>query len=202
MISRFGGAALAVLISVLPACAEEALSEARGNWAGPGNQGFFYRAVLSQEGEALRLRIWQALSEAEVEANLQFDNPEIAWAPAGDSARAWIEALPEGGLALNILSFVEGYMYSERLIIASMDGQITAMSFASYNNPLRSAVAPEDAFQCFSEACYSCEADLWNGTALADGEAIQAPPHDFEALNAAYWNGARVFELGFCPAPN
>jgi hypothetical protein len=197
-------AAFAASVIAGSAVAEEMLGDVRGNWAGPSNDGFFYHAVLTRENGALRLRISQGLSEAEADGDPQFDNPQIAsHAVDDDIDRAWIEALPGGALALNLLTYTEGYLYSQRLVLSYMDNQFTAMSFVTYNNWDLPGTIPGDPFRCLSDqACYSCEADLWNGVALAGGQRIEPPPLDAEALNASAWNDMRVYELGFCPAPD
>lgn len=200
MSSPIPAAALLAVLSASPLAAQDVLGDLRGNWAAPANDGFSYRAVLTRQDGALRLRIWQAPDVAGVDANLQFDNAQIARHSVDDAIdRAWIEVLPNGALALNTLTYVEGYLYSERLILSFMDNQFTATAFASYNNWDLPATLPADPFRCLSASCYACEADLWNGSATAGGERITPPPQDAEALNASYWTDTRVFELGFCP---
>lgn len=92
---------------------------------------------------------------------------------------------------------------SRRLTIRMMDNQFTAMAYAWYNNgPGSAASVPADPFQCWGDSCYSCEADLWNLSAIAGGAARDVPAHDFEALNASEWSSGWVFQLGYCPGPD
>ncbi|MCU0829417.1 MAG: hypothetical protein MUE52_19030 [Tabrizicola sp.] len=197
--------ALSTLLLAGAAQAETVLSEVTGNWAGSSNAGFFFRAVLSQEGDYLRLRIHQGMAADEIEAEPQFDNDRIAYAPGGGAGggNAWLEVGSTGALHLIGVSTTEGYAYSEALSIQFMDNQFTVMAYGMYNNgPDSVASMPETPVGCWAEGCYSCEADLWNQTALAGGEMIAVPPHDSEAANASAWTPERVYELGYCPAPN
>lgn len=185
--------------------AETVLSEVTGNWAAPENNGFFYRAVLTQSGENLRLRIYQGMSADTIEAEPQFDNDKIAYASGSGAGGGndWLEVDANGALHLIGVTTVEGYAYSEKLTIQFMDNQFTAMAFGMYNNgPDSVASMPENPVGCWTGQCYSCEADLWNQSAVAGGEKIQVPEHDFEALNASGWTPERIYELGYCPAPN
>ncbi len=189
--------------------AEVVLSEVSGNWAAPQNDGFYYRAVLTQEGEHLRLRIYQGGGADSIESEPQFDNARIGYfdaAPSNDN-RDWLEVGSKGELYLTSLTLREGYLYTERLTIQMMDNQFTAMGYLwsndwSKRDPNWEAPASSDMTGCTSDTCYSCEADLWNGKAVAGGEAISVPKADFEALNASLWTPERVYELGYCPGPD
>ena len=119
----------AVVLSTGALRAETVLSDVTGNWAAPKNDGYFYRAVLTQEGEYLRLRIYQGMSADTIEAEPQFDNPKIAYAAAsaGPGGKDWLEVGAQGELYLSDLTVNEGYAYTERLMIRMMDNQFTAM---------------------------------------------------------------------------
>lgn len=196
---------LPVLLAAGAVQAETVLGDVTGNWAAPENNGFYYRAVLTEEGENLRLRIYQGMTADAIEAEPQFDNAAIAYASgsgAGDG-KDWLEVGPKGELHLNSLTANDGYAYTERLTIQFMDNQFTVMAFEQHNNGSDSAATmPEDPVGCWTGQCYSCEADLWNHSAVAGGEQMSIPEHDFEALNASSWGPERIFELGYCPAPN
>lgn len=196
---------LPALLIAGAAHAETVLSEVTGNWAGPAQNGFFYRAVLTQDEQYLRLRIYQGTSADRIETEPQFDNAKIAYVSGGVGGRGkdWLEVGAQGQLNLLSAATNEGYAYSERLTIQMMDNQFTAMAYGLYNNgPESVASMPASPVGCWTADCYSCEADLWNGTAVAGGEQIPVPAAGFEALNASDWTPERVYELGFCPAPN
>lgn len=195
----------AVVLSTGALRAETVLSDVTGNWAAPKNDGYFYRAVLTQEGEYLRLRIYQGMSADTIEAEPQFDNPKIAYAAAsaGPGGKDWLEVGAQGELYLSDLTVNEGYAYTERLMIRMMDNQFTAMAFEQTNNgPDSVATMPDHPVGCWTDSCYSCKADLWNVSAVAGGESITLSQPDFAALNASLWTPDRIYELGFCPAPN
>lgn len=194
---------LSLLALASAARAETVLSDVTGNWAAPQNDGFYYRAVLTDEGEMLRLRIYQGLTADGIETEPQLDNGGIAYASAkaGDGGRDWLEVGPNGELFLNSYVVNDSYVYTERLTIQLMDNQFTAMAFEQHNNGSVAAEAmPESPVGCFSGQCYSCEADLWNQSAVAGGEKIAVPAQDMEALNASSWTPGRAAELGYCPA--
>lgn len=193
---------IAALLAACPAAAQDVLSDVTGNWAAPENNGFYYRAVLTAEGDRLRLRIFQGMAPDAIESEPQFDNPAIAYRSPDPGGRDWLEVTETGALELKTVALVDGYLYSERTTIRMMDFQFTVMDYAAYNNALQSVPPPDDVWQCFTEACYACEADVWTGTSVAGGEPQDVPEMDFEARNASYWTPERVFELGFCPAPN
>lgn len=179
----------------------EVVSEVTGNWAAPENDGYFYRAVLSDEGQGLRLRIWQGMSPDAIDDDPQFDNTGIIGLRGGETVdRAWLEVGATGELILTETSAVENYLYTERLTIRMLDNQFTAVAYL-WSNDWGGGAAP-GAFGCLSEACYACEADLWNGTAKAGDEVVAVPEHDFEALNASWWSPVRAVELVFCPGPD
>jgi hypothetical protein len=192
----------AILLSSA-ARAETVISEVTGNWAAPQNDGFYYRAVLSEAGDTLRLRIFQGMTADTIEAEPQFDNAAISYASRAAGGKDWLEVGADGALHLIGVTPNDGYAYSEKLTIQFMDNQFTAMAYGMYNNgPGSVASMPESPVGCWAEGCYSCEADLWNRTAIAGGEKMAVPEHDFEALNASSWTPDRVYQLGYCPAPN
>ncbi len=195
-------ACVAFLLLASPACAETVLSEVTGNWAAPENNGFYYRAALSGEGSELRLKIWQGMSPEGLEGAPALDNRGIAYAGPAPGDRQWLEVTPSGALQLSSLTEVEGYLYAERLTLSMMDFQFTVMAYEFYNNPFRSTPVPADPFQCFTADCYSCVANVWDGTATAAGAPVAVPQRDFEAINAALWTPDSIYRLGFCPAPN
>lgn len=193
---------LAALFLASPATAEEILGDVSGNWAAPANDGFHYRAMLTSDGEYLRLRIWQGPIAGEFGPEPQLDNPRIAYASGAANGRNWLEVSPNGALQVNSVLQLDGYLYSERLTLRMMDFQFTTMAYAFYNNPVAADAVPDQPFQCHGESCYSCEADLWNASAMAAGERVAVPRPDFEALNASLWTPESIYQLGFCPAPN
>jgi hypothetical protein len=197
---------LLTFVTLPLACAAQAetlLSDVTGNWAAPANNGFFYRAVLTREGDFLRLRIHEGMDAGALPSEPAFDNPQIAYASALPGARDWLEVGPEGQLLLNSVAANEGYVYSERLRIHHMDDQITVMGYAAYNNgPDGAASVPDDPFTCWSASCYSCVSDVWDGMSAVDGQPFARITPPVEAINAATWTPDTIYELGLCPAPN
>ncbi len=187
----------AVLPAATPAVSQDVLSDGTGNWAAPEKNGFCYRAVLTAEGDRLWLRIFQGMAPDAIGSEPQFDNPAIAYRSPAPGGRDWLEVTETGALEMKAVAVVDGYIHSERTTIRMMDFQFTVMDYAACNNALKSAPPPDDVWQCFAEACYACEADVWTGTAVAGGEPQDVPEMDFEARNASCWTPERVFELGF-----
>ncbi|HQY44955.1 MAG TPA: hypothetical protein PK450_12345 [Paracoccaceae bacterium] len=195
---------LAFVLAATTAHAETVLSDVTGNWAAPENNGYFYRAVLTSDGDYLRLRIYEGMAADTLEAEPMFDNPKIAYATGSTpGGKDWLEVGPTGALLLNSVTVNEGYVYSDQLTLSHMDNMIAAMSYWHSNNgPDAAATVPDDPFTCWAEGCYSCAADLWNGTAVAGGDQITAGQGLYEELNASFWTPESIYDLGFCPAPN
>ncbi|WP_267633637.1 hypothetical protein [Frigidibacter sp. RF13] len=194
---------LASLAGALPAAADTILSDVTGNWAAPQNNGFYYRAVLSQDGDYLRLRLYEGMAADGLPTEPTFDNPKIAYASTRPGAKDWLEVAPDGQLLLNGLTVNESHVYSDRLSIRHMDNQITVMGFATYNNgPDAVASMPDDPFTCWGTNCYSCVADVWEGLSVVGGKPYTRIDAAFEAINAAIWTPDTIYELGLCPAPD
>ncbi|WP_284163554.1 hypothetical protein [Frigidibacter sp. SD6-1] len=196
-------ALLAGLAGALPASAETVLSEVTGNWAAPANDGFYYRALLTHEGDYLRLRIFEGMSADALPAEPTFDSPRIAYASTLPEARDWLEVGPEGQLFLNSVAVNESHVYSERLWVHHMDNQVTVMGYETYNNgPDAVASMPANPFTCWGTHCYSCVADVWDGTSAIGDEPYAHISAPVEAINAATWTPETIYELGLCPAPD
>jgi hypothetical protein len=196
--------ALALCLAAAPAAAQNVLSEVTGNWAAPGTDGFYFRAVLTAEGDMTRLRIWQGMAPDDLGDDPQFDNPNIALLSGGRNAQDWLEFdEATGELRLLNLSETDGYHYVTELVIQYLDNQFTTKRYGFYNNyPDGGDIAPADPASCWSDACYSCEADIRGGKGIAGTQTYTIPQRPFEDLNASLWQPGREWEIGACPAPD
>ncbi len=191
--------ALAFALSnlVSPATAQQESSEASGNFGGADLNGYYYQAEVYRSSEFLVLRIWESLSGPDGPWSLTLDNTKFAYTPLG--GREWLTALPEGPLVLTTESENDGTLYTTRTILSHMDNMIAVTSHATYANSLAGAERPADTARCFAAQCWSCEADVWNGGALAGGEHVEAYVA-YEDRNASLWHPDRAIDLGLCPA--
>ena len=180
--------AFALVVSlVLPARAENLLSEASGNWAGSSGDGFTFLARLNQNKDMARLVIWGGGpgSPAEAEGEPQFDNPTIAI--GAFATKQELEVLETGdGSILRIVTEYADEEGSGRIVtqIQFLDNQFTVVG---YHHAGETAGRSHD-----------CEVDLWKMTVTEDGTTRELEPVGFEALNASDWTWDAAYERGFC----
>ena len=170
-----------------PVLAENLLSEASGNWAGPSETGFSFFARLTQNQDMARLTIWGG-NPGEVatdKGDLQFDNPTIAI-----GAFATKQALEVvDGTDGSILQIVTEYADEEgtgRIVtqLQFLDNQFTVVGYYHAG-----ALAGKN---------FECDVDLWKMTVTEDGRTRELEPVGFEALNASDWTWDAAYERGFC----
>jgi hypothetical protein len=184
---------LALALSLLAApVTAQTLSDVTGNWAGTSNQGFYFRAVLSQEGQAARLKIWNTLDGVPAaDQNVQFDNTEISLLAYASEGYPRLEVLDTpGGSILQVVNQFADEEYEGRTVtqIQYFDNQFTVIGF--YHRDMRYS----------DQQAYDCELDLRGGEATVNGVTKDLPPMDFEALNASGWAYGAAFDRGYCPA--
>ncbi|WP_333816578.1 hypothetical protein [Tabrizicola sp.] len=181
-------ASLALFLAcALPAAAETVLSEASGNWAGTSGDGFTFLARLSQNEDMARLVIWGGNpgSPAVAEGEPQFDNPAIALGAFATTQALEVVETADGSTLQIVTEYADeegtGRIVTE---LQFLDNQFTVVGYHHKG---------ELAGQTFA-----CDVDLWNMTAVEDGETRVLEPVGFEALNASDWTWDAPYERGFC----
>lgn len=180
--------ALAVTLSLsLPAAAETVLSEASGNWAGTSGEGFTFVARLTQNEDMVRLTIWGGGpgSPALAEGEPQFDNATIAI--GAFATKQALEVVEAGdGSTLQIVTDYADEEGTGRIVteLQFLDNQFTVVGYHHQGET--------------AGRSHTCDVDLWNMTAVEDGNARVLEPVGFEALNASDWTWDAAYERGFC----
>ncbi len=174
-----------------PAAAQTLLSEASGNWAGPSNGGFFFRAELTQNEDKARLRIWNGLDGVPTGGDPEFDNPAIALGAFATAQRLEVVDTGDGSILQVVTEFADEEAEGRDVVqIQFIDNQYTVIGYyhrSTFYNP-GSAPIP-----------YECEVDLWNGKAMVDGRGRDLPPMASDEMNASDWTFGAAFDRGFCP---
>jgi hypothetical protein len=180
-------------VCAMPLAAEEVLSEVSGNWGGTDNDGFYFRAALTQlppEQGTARLRMWNALDGVPQGGDAQFDNDQMtlsAYAVDNGQRLELVES-PDGTILQVITEFADEE-YEGRIVvdIQYLDNQFTVIRYDQQDMRYEGSVS------------YACNAGLWNGTVTVNGVTSDLPPRDFEALNASGWTYGAAFDRGICP---
>ncbi|MGL4311749.1 MAG: hypothetical protein ACRCSU_14825 [Paracoccaceae bacterium] len=184
------------LLAAAPACAQDVLSEVSGNWAAPKNDGFYYRATLTPDGEYVRLRIYQGATPDLTEADLQLDNSGIgSLMTIGVDLVNELRVGPDGRLTIHASGADESYGFSEEIDIHYIDNQFTVVGY-------RQAITELNQMPDTAEEDYACEVKPAEGKILWAGIENPFPELAFEDLNAGEWNVLSAVELGLCPAIN
>lgn len=190
------GAILASLIALGtagPGAAGPVISEASGNWAGPGGGGYWFRAVLEQEADTARLRIWNDLAAVPAGGDPQLDVGDFALSAFVIAGGQRLEVLdsPEGTILQVVTEFADEEAEGRDVVqIRFIDNQFTVTGYyhlSRFYNPGGEPVTVE------------CDVDAWGGRVTVDGTPSQLPPMDFEALNASLWHFGAGFDRGWCP---
>jgi hypothetical protein len=185
-------ACLALCLAAVPAHAEIMLSEVTGNWAGKAGGGFYFRAVLTQEGDAARLRIWQDLGGVPEGGDPQMDNPEIALGAFTTTQELRLRETGEGTVLTVFTGFAdETGSGRERVDIRYMDNQFTVVGYMLELDAVEMDV---------SLPPWSCQLDLLDGYRTVNNEGSEFPAPAFEDLNASVWFAGAAISQGFCPA--
>ena len=167
------------------------LSEAEGNWAGSSAQGFAFRAELSDDAGAARLRIWQGLPETP--PALEFDQTGLIARDniiAGGRQELRLEVQPGGTtLVLHTEAADESGEMTEDVSVRFVDFQFTV---TAYRIALTGAPDAPD---------YHCAVDLAHDEVTFQGLRAPLAPRPAEADNLALWQPRAAFDRGFCPPP-
>jgi hypothetical protein len=181
-------ALLALGLMVAPAHAEIMLSEVTGNWAGKSQQGFYFRAALSQEGDTARLRIWHDLNGVPEGGEPQLDNGEIALAAFTTTQELRLRETGDGTVLTVFTGFAdETGSGRERVDIRYMDNQFTVVGYHLELD--RDTGAP-----------WVCRVDTLGGFREVEGAGSDFAVRPFEELNASAWFYGAAFDDGYCPA--
>jgi hypothetical protein len=174
-----------------PALAQTVLSEASGNWAGPSNGGFFFRAELSQNEDKARLKIWNGMDPNSVD--LQFDNPAISLGAFATRQELEVVDSGQGSILQVVTEFADEEAEGRDVVqIQFLDNQFTVVGYyhlSRFYNPGGEPYA------------YECDVDLWNMVTIDNGNQRQLPAVGFEALNASDWTFGAAFDRGYCSRP-
>lgn len=180
------------LALAFPVSAEPRLSEATGNWAGASNQGFYFRAQLTQNADKARLTIWGGATDGVPVAagDPDFDNDQIAL--GAFATRQELEVIDTG--AGSILQVVTEYADEEAegrsvVQIQFLDNQYTVIGYYHRSRPYNPGG---------ETIAYECDVDLWNMVTIDNGVERKLEPVGFEALNASDWTWNAAFDRGFC----
>jgi hypothetical protein len=176
-----------VLAFAVPAQAEILLSEVTGNWAGTAGNGFYFRAVLTQEEDRARLRIWQDLNGVPEGGDPQFDNGEIALGAFTTLQELRLRETGEGTVMTVFTGFAdETGSGRERVEIRYMDNQFTVVG---YHLELDTEVG----------APWICRVDMLGGFREVENVGSEFAVPAFEDLNASAWFPGAAFDDGYCP---
>jgi hypothetical protein len=188
---RLAPLALSLTI-VLPAFAQTVLSEAGGNWAGASNQGFYFRAQLSQNEDKSRLRIWGGAMDGipTAEGDPEFDNDQIALGAFATRQELEVLETSQGSTLQIVTEFADEESEGRTVTqITYLDNQYTVVGFYHFSTSETEGGAAETT---------ECDVDLWNMVAIDNGHQRQLEPVGFEALNASDWTWDAAFTRGFC----
>ena len=168
------------------------MSEASGNWAGSSNQGFYFRAQLTQNEDKARLTIWGGALDGvpAAEGDPEFDNDQIAL--GAFATRQELEVLETGvGSILQVVTEFADEESEGRTVtrIQFLDNQYTVVGYSHFSTSQIEGGGTETT---------DCEVDLWNMVVTENGKQRQLEPVGFEALNASDWTWDAAFARGFC----
>lgn len=182
------------LVLTSPALAQTVLSEASGNWAGPSNQGFHFRAELVQNEDRLGLRIWNAIDGVpRASDDPAFENDRIELGAFATLQALEVVETPAGSTLQVVVEFADEEAEGRSVTrIQFLDNQFTVVGYSHQSRFYTPDGAP---------IVTDCDVDLWNRTAIENGVERRLEPVDFEALNASDWTLGAAFDRGFCTRP-
>ena len=185
--------ALATTIALaLPVSAQTILSEATGNWAGASNEGFYFRAQLTQNEDKARLMIWGGRTDTVPDAagDPDFVNDQIAL--SAFATRQELETYETGnGTFLQVVTeFADEEAEGRAVVqIQFIDNQYTVIGYYHLSRFYNPGGEP---------FVYECDVDLWNMVTIDNGVERQLEQVAFDALNASDWTWSAAFDRGYC----
>ena len=180
------------LALAVPATAQTILSEATGNWAGASNQGFFFRARLSQNEDKARLIIWGGALDGVPDAagDPEFDNDAIALGAFATRQELEVIDTGQGSILQIVTEFADEDAEGRSVVqIQYLDNQYRVVGYyhlSNFYNPGGEAFA------------YECDVDLWNMITIDNGKERKLQPVASEELNASDWTWDAAFDRGYC----
>lgn len=176
----------------LPVQAQTVISEATGNWAGVSNQGFYFRAQLSQNADNLRLSIWGGALDGVPAATgePEFDNAAFDLSAFATRQKLEVVDTPTGSILQVVVEFADEEAEGRSVTqLQFIDNQYTVVGYYHRSKVYNPGGAP------FTK---NCEVDLWQMTSTEDGVTRELDSVGFEALNASDWTWGAAFDRGFC----
>lgn len=188
--------ALAVIVTLaFPAVAQTLLSEASGNWAGPSNQGFYFRAQLTQTKDMARLAIWGGAMDGVPSAlgEPEFDNDQIALSAFATRQDLEVVDTGQGSILQVVTQFADEEAEGRTVLqIQYLDNQYTVVGYYHLSKLYNPGGEP---------SAYECDVDLRNMVTIDNGHERQLQQVASEALNASDWTWSAAFDRGYCTRP-
>jgi len=189
---------IALTLSValaFPAFGQTLLSEATGNWAGASNEGFYFRAQLTQNDDKARLMIWGGRTDAVPDAagDPDFDNDQIALSAFATRQEVESHDLGDSTFLQVVTEFADEEAEGRSVVqIQFIDNQYTVIGYyyrsQSYNLVGETSV-------------HECDVDLRKMVIIDNGVERRLNEVAFEALNASDWTWSAAFDRGYCTRP-
>lgn len=182
---------LTTLLAPLPALSETILSEASGNWAGAGGQGFTFLARLTQEDDMARLRIWSGAPDAPPtgEGDPDLDNGQIALAAFATLQALEVVETDQGAVLQVVTEFTDEYAEGRvELQIRLIDSEYKVVGY-HYQE-----VAHD---QGDGPVPYDCAINFAEGSMTEDGMEFAMSVEDSMTL-ASNWTFSVVFDRSLC----
>ena len=185
---------LGIGLAALPASALLAritTSEATGNWAGPGGDGFHFLAQLSFREDQADLKIWNSASEIPDGKG----TPDLAvdgFALIAFATSQRLEIIPStGGSRLQVVTeFADEEAEGREVVqLQFIDNQFTLVGYYSL-------VSVDDLGM--NSKTFECDIDFITGKIINDGRVRYLPSMSAEDLNASNWFIGAAFDHGWC----
>jgi hypothetical protein len=185
--------AIALSLSLaLPVAGQTILSEASGNWAGSSNQGFYFRAQLTQNEDKARLRIWGGALDGVPDATgePEFDNAQIALGAFATLQELEVFEFGDGAVLQVVTEFADEEAEGRTVVqIQYLDNQYTVIGYY-YQASLDTADG--------GSGQYECELDLHKMVSAENGKRRKLGAVSFDQLNASDWTFSAAFDRGWC----
>ncbi len=186
-----GLALVAALSQASPARAEPA-PEVTGNWAGPSNQGFYFRAALEQSApDSVSLLIWNGNDAVPARAGEPALNvPEFALSAFVRAQGLQLVEDADGTTLQVVTDFADEVAEGREVVsIQFLDFQYTVVGYSHHS---------EEYAEGGGTIPYACDIDFRGGKVTENGTTRDLPAMDFEATNASGWHFAVAFDRGWC----
>ncbi len=180
------------LTLALPAFSQTVLTEATGNWAGASNEGFYFRARLTQNDDKAALVIWGGRTDRVPDAagDPDFDNDQIELGSFATKQELEVYDTGKGSILQVVTEFADEDAEGRSVVqIQFIDNQYTVVGYyhrSKFYNP-----GGEPSF-------YECDVNLWDMVSIENGQERVLDPVGFDALNASDWTYSAAFDRGFC----